>query len=54
MWCGRGTNAMSASTCRAEEARSASFTAALPPGPYWVGVQVSDTLGHRGPRDAGS
>jgi GWxTD domain-containing protein len=44
----RGTEPMSASACRAEQARSASFATPLAPGRYRVGVQVSDTLGRRG------
>ena len=44
----RERRGMSPSACRAEEARSASFTSALPPGRYRVGVQVSDAFGRRG------
>ncbi len=44
----RGSQSMSASACWADQARAASFTAALPPGRYSIGLQVSDTLGHRG------
>lgn len=44
----REGHAMSASACRPEQGRAASFTATLPAGRYSLGVQVSDNEGRRG------